>query len=95
MVYIKQELFTNKIYVYIFGGGIVEFPRGLTIIDLAYKMNIDIGNTLVGTKINDEFMNKVGYILKNKDKDRVIILTDYITYGPREELLDNVHTSYA
>ncbi len=43
----KNELFANKIYVYTIKGDIIELPIGSTIIDYAYKLDTDIGNTMV------------------------------------------------
>ena len=44
---VKNELFANKIYVYTTKGDIIELPIGSTIIDYAYKLDTDIGNTMV------------------------------------------------
>ena len=44
---VKNELFANKIYVYTTKGDIIELPIGSTIIDYAYKLDKDIGNTMV------------------------------------------------
>ena len=40
-------MFANKIYVYTTKGDIIELPIGSTIIDYAYKLDKDIGNTMV------------------------------------------------
>ena len=90
---IKNELFSDKIYVYTSKGDIVELPKGSTIIDFAYHIHTDIGNTLVGAKVNDEYVTDLGYVLKNKD--RVIAITDDMSYGPREDWIEKVHTSLA
>ena len=51
---VKSELFSDKIYVYGKNGDIIELPKGSTPIDLAYKVNTDLGNTMVGSVVNDE-----------------------------------------
>lgn len=89
---VKTELFSNKVYVYTPNGDILELPKGATIIDLAYKISADTGNTLIGAYVNDEYV-PVEYILRNKD--RVKILTDDLSFGPREDWYDKAHTSYA
>ena len=89
---VKNELFANKIYVYTTKGDIIELPIGLTIIDYAYKLDTDIGNTMVGAFVNDEYVT-VDYVLHNKD--RVRIITNELSYGPREEWLDIAKTSLA
>ena len=87
-----KELFADKVYVYTTKGDIVELPIGSTPIDFAYKIHTDIGNTMVAAKVNDEIV-PIDYKLKNKD--RVSIITDDLSYGPRSEWEDIAVTSYA
>lgn len=89
---VKTELFADRVYVYTTKGEIIELPKGSTAIDFAYKIHTDIGNTMVGVYINDEFA-PIDYILQNKD--RVKIITDDLSYGPREEWIDKAKTSLA
>ena len=89
---VKNELFSDKVYVYTTKGNIIELPKGSTPIDFAYKINTDIGNTMIGVFVNDEYV-PVDYILQNKD--RVRIVTDDLSFGPREEWLDKVKTTNA
>ncbi len=89
---VKRELFSDRIYVYTTKGEIIELPKGATPIDFAYKLSTDIGNTMVGAFVNDEYV-PVDYVLKNKD--RVRIVTDELSFGPREEWAEKAHTSYA
>lgn len=89
---VKSELFADKVYIYTTKGDIIELPKGATPIDFAYKINIDIGNTMVGAFVNDEAV-PIDYILKNKD--RVRIITDELSYGPRENWIDKAQTSFA
>ena len=87
---VKSELFKDKIYVYITGGKIVELPKGSNIIDLACYL--DKEKILIGAKVNDELVS-IDYILNNKD--RVVILTDELSYGYKDYLVDRANTSYA
>ena len=89
---VKTELFSDKVYVYTTKGDIIELPKGATPIDFAYKIHTDIGNTMVGVFVNDEFV-PIDYALKNKD--RVRIITDELSYGPREDWIDKAQTSLA
>ena len=90
---VKQELFNDNIYVYTSKGDTIELPKNSTIIDFAYKIHTDIGNTLVGAKVNGEYVNDLGQTLKNRD--RITVITDDYSYGPRVEWLDKVNTSNA
>ena len=89
---IKSELFGNKVYVYTPKGDIIELPKGATPIDFAYKIHTDIGNTMVYAIVNDRKVDD-GYILKNKDRIRVI--TDDLSFGPRDNWEEIAQTSYA
>ena len=89
---VKNELFADRIYVYTTKGDIIELPKGSTPIDFAYKIHTDIGNTMVGVFINGEY-ESIDYILQNKD--RVRIITDDLSFGPREEWLNKVKTTRA
>ena len=89
---IKSELFSDKVYVYTTKGEIIELPKGSTPIDFAYKIHTDIGNTMVAAIVNDEYV-PINYELHNKD--RVRIITDELSFGPREDWTDIAKTSYA
>lgn len=89
---IKSELFSDKIYVYTMKGDVIELPKDSTIIDFAYSLSKDIGNTLVGAIVNGEYVN-VDTVLHNKD--RVKVITDNLSHGPREEWLDIAQTTLA
>lgn len=89
---VKTELFADRVYVYTTKGDIIELPKGSTPIDFAYKIHTDIGNTMVGVFVNDEFV-PIDYVLKNKDRVRVV--TDELSYGPREDWIDKAQTSLA
>ena len=89
---VKSELFSDKVYVYTTKGDIIELPKGSTPIDFAYKIHTDIGNTMVGAFVNDVYV-PIDYILKNKD--RVRIMTDELSYGDRKNWYELAHTSLA
>lgn len=89
---VKNELFSDKIYVYTTKGDIIELPKDSSTIDFAYRIHSDVGDTMVSAVVNDKNV-KPEYILHNKD--RVRIITDILSYGPREEWLDKVKTTKA
>ena len=89
---VKSELFSDRIYVYTTKGDIIELPKGSTIIDFAYSIGPDIGNTMVSAIVNDRVVEP-DYVLKSKD--RVRIITDILSYGPREDWLDKAVTTQA
>ena len=89
---IKNELFSDKVYIYGINGNRVELPRGSTVIDYAFNLDSDIGNTMVGAIVNDDYKD-VSYILKNND--RVRIISDELSFGPRKEWITKAVTTKA
>lgn len=89
---IKSELFSDKVYIYGTDGKRVELPKGSTVIDYAFNLDSDIGNTMVGAIVNDVYRD-VGYVLKNND--RVRIISDELSFGPREEWITKAVTTKA
>ena len=89
---VKSELFSDRIYVYTTKGETIELPKGSTAIDFAYKIHSDLGNTMVSAVVNDKIVDP-DYELHSKD--RVRIITDVMSYGPRSEWLDKVQTTKA
>lgn len=71
---------------------IKEYNFESTPIDLAYKIHIELGNTMVAAKVNDEYV-PVEYQLRNQD--RVKIINDPLSFGPRKEWLDKIQTTKA
>jgi guanosine-3',5'-bis(diphosphate) 3'-pyrophosphohydrolase len=49
---VKIDLFPEEVYVFSPKGAIFELPAGSTVIDFAYAVHSDIGNTCVAAKIN-------------------------------------------
>lgn len=68
---VKNEIFTNNIYVYTLSGEIFELPSGSTIIDFAYKLHTDVGNHLYKAFINGK---EVKLTQELNNKDRVFLL---------------------
>lgn len=53
---VKIDLFPDEIYVFTPKGNIMELPRGATIVDFAYAVHSDIGNTCVAARIDRQFV---------------------------------------
>lgn len=88
---VKQEIFSNNIYVYTLRGDIVELPAGSTVIDFAYKLHSDIGNHLYKAFINGKEV-KLTHKLNNKDR---ILLLQKESSHPQKSWLEHVVTSSA
>lgn len=89
---VKNEILTDNVYVYTTKGDIIELPKGSTIIDFAYKIHTEVGNTMIGAMVNDKMVNE-DYVLQSKD--RVRIITDEHSTGPKSEWINMAYTSSA
>ena len=89
---IKNEVFSDKVYIYTISGEVVELPKGSTIIDFAYKLNPALANSMTGAMVNDEVV-PLNYVLQTKD--RVKIITNDLNMGPQENWENIAQTSLA
>jgi len=51
---VKVDLFPSEVYVFTPKGQIMELPRGATVIDFAYAVHTDVGNSCVAAKVNQQ-----------------------------------------
>lgn len=89
---VSSELFGGRLNIYIDDGRVIQLPIGSTPIDIAYKMNKEIGNKMIGAQVNGMI---VPLNQPLQEKDRVRILVDENAEGPNEKWLGYVHTTTA
>lgn len=89
---LKIDLYGGEIFVQTPKGKVLEFPEGSTIIDFAYAIHSDIGNTCVGGKINGK-IQPITTELENGDI--VEILTNPNSKGPSRDWLNHIKTTGA
>ena len=89
---VKKEVFSDKVYVYTPKGETIKLPKGSTVIDFAYKIHTDIGNSMVSAIVNDKDVS-FDYVLQNGDI--VKIITSVLQYGPRNDWEEKAHTTFA
>ncbi len=49
---LKIDLFPQEVFVFTPQGGIIKLPRGATIVDFAYAVHTDIGNSCVSARVD-------------------------------------------
>jgi GTP diphosphokinase / guanosine-3',5'-bis(diphosphate) 3'-diphosphatase len=64
---IKTDFFEERIFVFTPKGDVIDLPKDSSVIDFAYAIHTDIGNTMSGAKINGKFM-AISTLLKNGDR---------------------------
>ena len=89
---LKKELFEDEVYVFTPKGAIKVLPRGATPIDFAYTIHAEIGNHMVGCKINSKMMP---IITPLKSGDIIEIITSDNSKGPSRDWLKFVKSTTA
>ena len=89
---LKTALFEDEVYVFTPKGKILVLPREATPIDFAYSIHEEIGNHMVGCKINSKMMP---IITKLKSGDIIEIMTSDSQKGPSRDWLKFIKTTKA
>lgn len=89
---LKTELFEDEVYVFTPKGEIKTLPKGSTPIDFAYMIHDQIGNKMVGAKINSRMMP---IITPLKNGDIVEVITNDNSRGPSSDWLKFIKSTQA
>ncbi len=65
--HVKRELFSDIIHVFDSDGSVIELPKGATIIDFAYKVNLGSSDILIGAYVNNNLVGP-NHVLNNNDR---------------------------
>ena len=87
----QMNLFSDEIYLFTPVGDVITLPAGATVLDFAYAIHSDLGNTSIGANVNRKLVG-VDYKLSSGDQVEIIASKKN---KPTEKRLDFVVTPKA
>ena len=87
----RMDLYDDEIYVFTPRGDLLKFPKGATVLDMAYHIHSKVGSQCTGARINGRV---VTFRQEMHSGDQIEILTSS-TQHPKQEWLSIVKTSRA
>ncbi|WDA54231.1 MAG: RelA/SpoT family protein [Spiroplasma endosymbiont of Drosophila atripex] len=88
---IRQDIFSDLIYVLTPNGNVITLPFGSTVLDFAFKVHTEIGETTVGARINGIY-SPINTVLKSGD---IVEIKTAKTARPSRDWLNIVKTNFA
>ncbi len=89
---IKMDFLKNHIFAYTPKGDVIELPEGATIVDFAYAIHTDIGNTATGARTSGKMVSLDTTV---QNGQVIEIITDKNRKKPNADWLQFVKTSHA
>jgi GTP diphosphokinase / guanosine-3',5'-bis(diphosphate) 3'-diphosphatase len=68
---VKSELFPEEVFIFTPKGDLIRLPFRSSPIDFAYSVHTDIGNSIIGAKVNGQMVS-LDYLLQNGDTVEVL-----------------------
>lgn len=87
----RMELYTDELFIFTPQGDLRKLSADATLLDFAYEIHSNIGNTCTGGKVNGK-VESIKYALKNGDKVEIFTSKNQT---PKQDWLSFVKTSKA
>jgi guanosine-3',5'-bis(diphosphate) 3'-pyrophosphohydrolase len=88
---VKEDLFTEEVFVFTPKGDLLNFPVGATIIDFAYRIHSEVGHHCAGARVNGKIV-PLRYQLQSGDTVEIVTTGNQ---APSKDWLKLVKTSRA
>ena len=88
---LKLNLFADKIFVYTPKGDIIDLPKGSLPLDFAYRLHSEIGDHVVGVKINGKMSN----LNKKLEQGDIVEILTSKNQTPKSSWLAKIITPHA
>lgn len=88
---LKLNLFADKIFVYTPKGDIIDLPKGSLPLDFAYRLHSEIGDHVIGVKINGKMSN----LNKRLEQGDIVEILTSKNQTPKSSWLDKIITPHA
>jgi len=91
--HMKLDLYENEVFCLTPEGDVISLPSGSTPVDFAFAIHTQVGEKLIGAKVNGKLVN-LGNILKSGDTIEILTSKDK-DKGPSRDWLNVVKTTRA
>lgn len=88
---VKEDLFSDEVFVFTPKGDVLNFPEGASVIDFAYRIHSEVGHHCAGARVNGRLV-PLRYRLHNGDTIEIVTTANQT---PSKDWLNNVKTSRA
>ncbi len=88
---LKLNMFSDKIFVYTPKGDIIDLPNGAMPLDFAYRLHSEIGDHVVGVKINGKMSN----LNKPLEQGDVVEILTSKNQTPKSSWFEKIFTPHA
>jgi len=78
---LQEDIFTSSIYVLTPNGKVITLPYGSTVLDFAYRIHSELGESTIGAKVNGVF-SPINTVLNSGD---VVEIKTSATQHPKHE----------